>query len=84
MQSLRGCRQAVIALDYARRVGPAVEAPVVARIPLQSGRAYLEAARQIAAGPVDVVSLQHEFRDHTAGRMARTCWRCCAPCASRW
>jgi len=61
VQALRGCRQAVIAVDYARRARAIAEPPVVAGIPLQSRAAYLEAARQINAGPVDVVSLQHEF-----------------------
>ena len=61
VRSLRGCRQAVVAVDYGRRARAAVEPPVVAGIALQSRAAYLEAARQINAGPVDVVSLQHEF-----------------------
>ena len=60
VDALRGCRQAVIALDYGRARGTP-QAPGVAGIALQSRAAYVEAARQIAAGPVDVVSLQHEF-----------------------
>jgi len=60
VESLRGCRQAVVALDYGR-ARRAPEAPVVAGIALGARAGYLEAARQIAHGPVDVVSLQHEF-----------------------
>ncbi len=60
VEALRGCRNAVVALDYGHaRAAPA--APVVAGIPLHSRAAYLRAAAQINAGPVDVVSLQHEF-----------------------
>jgi glycosyltransferase involved in cell wall biosynthesis len=60
--ALRRCRQSVVALDYPSRAAPpAVVPPVVARIPLRARGAYREAARQIDAGPVDVVSLQHEF-----------------------
>jgi glycosyltransferase involved in cell wall biosynthesis len=59
--ALRGCRQAVVALDYGPRPRAAPEPPVVAGIALHSRRAYLEAAAQINAGPVDAVSLQHEF-----------------------
>jgi glycosyltransferase involved in cell wall biosynthesis len=61
VRSLRGCRQAVIAVDYGRRARAVAEPPVVAGIALPSRAAYREAARQINAGPVDVVSLQHEF-----------------------
>jgi len=58
--ALRGCRQAVIALDYgAPRAAPV--APVVAGIALHALEGYAEAARQVTAGPVDVLSLQHEF-----------------------
>lgn len=60
VDALRGCRQAVVALDYGR-ARRAPEPPVVAGIAQHARRAYLEAARQVAAGPVDVVSLQHEF-----------------------
>ena len=60
VEALRGCRQAVVALDYGRaRTEPV--APVVAGIALRARAGYVEAARQIAGGPVDVVSLQHEF-----------------------
>jgi len=60
VDALRRCRQAVVAVDYGR-ARRAPEPPVVAGIPIQSRAGYVEAARQIAAGPVDVVSLQHEF-----------------------
>lgn len=60
VEALRGCRQAVVALDYGRARAEPVP-PVVAGIALRARAGYLEAARQIAAGPVDVVSLQHEF-----------------------
>ncbi len=62
--ALRGCRQSVVAFDYgspqaARAARPVP--PVVARVALRSPAAYREAARQLDAAPVDVVSLQHEF-----------------------
>jgi glycosyltransferase involved in cell wall biosynthesis len=60
VEALRGCRQAVIALDYGRARSAPVP-PVVAGIELHDRGGYLEAARQVASGPVDVVSLQHEF-----------------------
>ena len=60
VDALRGCRQAVVALDYGSARRDPV-APVVAGIALRTRAGYLEAARQIATGPVDVVSLQHEF-----------------------
>jgi glycosyltransferase involved in cell wall biosynthesis len=59
--ALRGCRQAVVAVDYGARGRAVAEPPVVAGVPMRSRAAMLQAAAQINAGPVDVVSLQHEF-----------------------
>ncbi|HEX4509496.1 MAG TPA: glycosyltransferase [Burkholderiaceae bacterium] len=61
VHALRGCRQAVVAMDYGARARAHVEPPVVAGVPLRSGAAMRQAAAQVNAGPVDVVSLQHEF-----------------------